>query len=62
MKLTRIEAYALCECSSLKVIQIPRAVKKLGSGWARDSSLGQIIFESALSLRIMIETDKVDLE
>jgi hypothetical protein len=36
-------------------------VKELGPNWALHSSLRQVVFESAVSLRIMIETDKVDL-
>jgi hypothetical protein len=33
----------------------------MSTNWALSSSLRQVIFESALSLRIMIETGKVDL-
>jgi hypothetical protein len=36
-------------------------VKELGKDWACGSSLRQVVFESALSLRRMIETGKVDL-
>jgi hypothetical protein len=36
-------------------------VKELGPKWVRYSSLRQVVFESALSLRMMIETNKVDL-
>jgi hypothetical protein len=36
-------------------------VKELSQNWADRSSLRQVIFESAMSLRIMIETDTVDL-
>jgi hypothetical protein len=60
-KLTRIEANTLSGCSSLESILIPRSMKELGSQWVRDSSLHVVMFESALSLRIMIQTDKVDL-
>jgi hypothetical protein len=36
-------------------------VKELSQNWALDSSLIQVVFESALSLRRMIETSKIDL-
>jgi hypothetical protein len=36
-------------------------VKELSQDWALQSSLRQVVFESAVSLRIMIESDKVDL-
>jgi hypothetical protein len=36
-------------------------VTEVGEGWAFKCSLHQVAFESALSLRIMIKTDKVDL-
>jgi hypothetical protein len=60
-KLTRIKAHAFHGCSSLESILIPRSVKNLSHNWAFRSSLRQVVFESALSLRMMIETDKVDL-
>jgi hypothetical protein len=60
-KLTRIEGDALLGCSSLEFILIPRSITELKSGWAKGSSLRQVAFESALSLRIMIETSKIDL-
>jgi hypothetical protein len=59
--LTRIGGYAFSECSSLQSILIPRSIKELGKDWAKCSSLHLVIFESALSLRAMIETGKVDL-
>jgi hypothetical protein len=37
-------------------------VKELSQNWALQSSLRQVVFESAVSLRKMIETDKVDLK
>jgi hypothetical protein len=40
---------------------IPRSIKELTKDWADESSLREVIFESALSLRVMIETDKVEL-
>jgi hypothetical protein len=36
-------------------------VKELSKNWALGSSLRQVIFESAMSLRMMIERHKVDL-
>jgi hypothetical protein len=36
-------------------------VKELRPNWSLGSSLCQVVFESALSLRMMIETGKVDL-
>jgi hypothetical protein len=59
--LTRIEACAFRGCLELKSILIPPSIEELSSGWARDSSLHLLIFESALSLRRMCETGKVDL-
>jgi hypothetical protein len=60
-KLTRIDAEALSGCSSLTPIVIPWSIKELSKDWALSSSLRHVIFESALSLRKMIETDNVDL-
>jgi hypothetical protein len=60
-RLTRIEANAFSFCALLKLIQIPRSIRELCKDWALHSSLRRVIFESALSLRMMIETDKVDL-
>jgi hypothetical protein len=36
-------------------------VKELSQNWALGSSLHQVVFESAVSLRMMIETGKIDL-
>jgi hypothetical protein len=36
-------------------------MKELSKDWARLSSLQRVIFESALSLRVMLEANKVDL-
>jgi hypothetical protein len=60
-RLARIDAKAFNRCSSLESIWIPRSIKELSKDWARFSSLHQVVFESALSLRIMLEMDKVDL-
>jgi hypothetical protein len=40
---------------------IPWVIKELVKDWALHSSLRQVIFKSALSPRIMIETYKVDM-
>jgi hypothetical protein len=60
-KLTRIESNALRACSSLKSLLIPESVKELSKNWALGSSLRQVIFESAISLDMLIERNKVDL-
>jgi hypothetical protein len=60
-QLAQIEGSALWGCDALNSILIPRSIKELGKGWANPRSLRQVIFESALSLRIMIETGKVHL-
>jgi hypothetical protein len=60
-KLNRIERLAFDRCFKLKSIVIPRSTRELRNGWARDSSLVCLIFESSLSLRTMIENDQVDL-
>jgi hypothetical protein len=59
---TQIGANRLSDCSSLKSILIPGSITELSEDWAHDTSLARVIFESALSLRVMIETDKVDLQ
>jgi hypothetical protein len=61
-KLTRIEEYAFSDCSSLQSVFIPRSIRELSKNWVKSSSLQRVIFESALSLRVMIETGKVDLQ
>jgi hypothetical protein len=60
-KLIRIETDAFYHCSSLKTIEIPRSTQELVTNWARGSSLEDVIFESAASLRMMIDADRVDL-
>jgi hypothetical protein len=60
-KLAQIEMWTFYNCFSLKSILIPRSTKKLERCWARYSGLRKVVFESALSLRMMIETDNVDL-
>jgi hypothetical protein len=59
-KLTRIEAKALCYCR-LTSIQISRHISELERDWARGSALRRVIFESASSLQMIIETGKADL-
>jgi hypothetical protein len=61
-KLTQIESVALFSCSSLRVILISRDITELSTGWALESSLRLVIFESALSRRTMTETDKADFQ
>jgi hypothetical protein len=60
-QLNRIEANAFEGCSSLLSIQIPPYIQELSKQWAGGSSLREVIFESAFSLRKMIETSKVQL-
>jgi hypothetical protein len=60
-KLIRIEARTFSGCASLGSILIPRSVKELCWFWALQSSLRQVVFESALSFWTMIETNKIDL-
>jgi hypothetical protein len=45
----------------LESIEIPGSIQELAQDWCLHSSLVCVIFESALSLRIMIDTGKVDL-
>jgi hypothetical protein len=59
-KLTQIEAAPFSRCSFHSIL-ISRSIKELGKDWALHSSLQWVTFESALSLRVMMETDKVDL-
>jgi hypothetical protein len=59
--LTQIEAKAFDGCSSLKSILISRCIQELRKDWAVGSSLREVTFESALSLRMLIESRKVDL-
>jgi hypothetical protein len=60
-KLTRIEARAFSGFSSLKSILIPQSVLELAADWDEGSSLRKMLFESALSLRGMMERMNVDL-
>jgi hypothetical protein len=60
-KLSRIEANAFSDCLHLRSIVIPQSIQELRKDWASRSSLHEVTFESALSLRKMIESDKVDL-
>jgi hypothetical protein len=60
-KLTRMETDALDECLSLTSILIPRSVLELRTDWTRGSCLRQVVFESVLSLRLMLEAGTVDL-
>jgi hypothetical protein len=61
-KLTQLESIALFTCSSVNAILISRDITELSTGWALDSSLRLVTFESALSRRTITETDKVDFE
>jgi hypothetical protein len=36
-------------------------MRELANGWTHSSSLREVLFESALSLRVMIETGNIDL-
>jgi hypothetical protein len=60
--LKEIHPSAFFGCRSLKSIVIPRSVQILAEGWASGSSLLEVIFESALSLRAMIQAGQVDLK
>jgi hypothetical protein len=60
-QLSRIEARAFYHCSSLESLFIPGLIRELAKDWALMSSLRLVTFESASSLRAMIETDSVDL-
>jgi hypothetical protein len=60
-KLKEIEAEAFFFCFSLPSLRIPPSVSRLTANWAKNSSLARVIFESAASLRTMIETFNVDL-
>jgi hypothetical protein len=42
-------------------ILIPESATELADSWALFSSLRQVVFECPLSLRVMIETNNVDL-
>jgi hypothetical protein len=59
--LTQIGEYAFSGCRSLRAIQLPRSIKELSQDWAMYSSLHRVAFESAMSLRKMIERGKLDL-
>jgi hypothetical protein len=61
-KLTRIEERALGGCSRLKSIVIPPSITEMRKKWAADNSFASVRFQSALSLRKMMEEDKVDLD
>jgi hypothetical protein len=56
-----VEANAFSGFSGLKSIVIPRSIQELRKDWAIHSSLRYVIFESAVSLRRMMEQHKVDL-
>jgi hypothetical protein len=60
-KLSRIDAEAFYDCRSLTSILIPQSVRELRKGWTLHSSLREVTFESALSLRRMIERNTIDL-
>jgi hypothetical protein len=60
-KLVRIHYQAYAGCGSLKSIVIPRSIRELVKGWADESSLEHVTFESAASLQRMIDGDCVDL-
>jgi hypothetical protein len=59
--LKQIDAGAFSLCFLLQSVRIPKSVCILSANWATDSSLTRVIFESAASLRTMIETSNVDL-
>jgi hypothetical protein len=59
-KLARIEPMTFRGCSSLESITIPQSIKEMRKDWALGSSLRTITFESASSVRWMIETGRVD--
>jgi hypothetical protein len=40
---------------------LPQSITELAKDWASGSQLREVIFESALSLRTMIENEKADL-
>jgi hypothetical protein len=54
-KLARIEPRAFSNCFRLNSIAIPKSIQKLSKEWAMGSALRRVIFESASSLRKMIE-------
>jgi hypothetical protein len=60
--LTRIEANVFMSCRSLKSIRIPRAIQTLEKDWSIGSSFDNVTFESAASLRVMIETGNADFD
>jgi hypothetical protein len=60
-KLKEIESFAFSFCFSLQSVRIPLSVSKLAANWSKNSSLTRVIFDSAASLRTMIETSNVDL-
>jgi hypothetical protein len=59
--LSRIEAVAFQECNALKFLTISASIRELCGGWAEESCLEEVTFESGRSLRTMIETGKIDL-
>jgi hypothetical protein len=56
-----IKAKAFAHCISLKHIIVPRSVRALSRGWSEDSSFEFVTFESASSLRKMINGCSADL-
>jgi hypothetical protein len=60
--LKEIHTRAFFGCNSLKSIVISRSIQILAEEWAWGSSLEEVIFESALSLRTMIQAGQVDLK
>jgi hypothetical protein len=60
-RLARVEAKVFLGCISLKLVSIPGSIQEMVKGWSRKSSLRSVIFQSAGSLRTMIEKDNVDL-
>jgi hypothetical protein len=60
-RLREIHEQAPFGCLSPKSLVIPRSIQTPVRDWALRSSLEEVIFESALSLRTMIQAGRVDL-